>query len=671
MMHKSLSNTMRQAGKRYCQNDKVRVAQRQEHTDHVSNVQGKVLCSFGFVHHPRLRAVLLGDQIVITDYACDCYEYNDNADFCSHCAALAMRAFGEGELVYQQKTGLPSGSDSALEQKSETDRVIILSDGQNDEGQRSVQGKVLCSFGFVHHPQLRLRAREVTDYTCDCYRFFESSAFCPHCRALLTQVLGQDKPAAPETESAAPEVETPVSETESPVPVAEPAALETESALPMTESAAPEEEATAPTAGPAAPKEEPAAEDTLPVYTPPAWDGCPRTMRILFGHALEDGAPVCWYPNDTARIFHPNMGIIGTMGTGKTQLTKSLVTQLCRQQLNNFDGHPLGILIFDYKGDYNETKPDFVQATGARVLKPYRLPFNPFSLQGVRRKPQLPIHTANAFTDIIARIYGLGPKQSATLLRCVVSAYQSCGIESSDPSTWDRTAPTFEQVYQVYADDESIKKNDSLYAAMDKLFQFRVLEGDPDRTSSLFGLLHGVVVIDLSGYDTDIQNLIVAITLELFYSQMQNTGSSQADRDFRQLTRFILVDEADNFMSQNFPALKRIMKEGREFGVGTILSTQFLRHFGSGDDDYSSYILTWVVHNVSDLKRSDIEFVFKSSADPEVSEQLYQDIKAIGKHQSIVKAGNAAPTAVQDMPFWQIASDEEQSYLPPCEISEA
>ena len=209
-MHKSLPNTTRQAGKRYCQNDKVRITQRQEHTDHVSNVQGKVLCSFGFVHHPRLRAVLLGDQTVITDYACDCYEYNDNSDFCSHCAALAMRAFGEGELVYQQKTGLPGGSDSALEQRPEADRVIVLSDGQNDEGQRCVQGKVLCSFGFVHHPRLRLRASEVTDYTCDCYRFFESSAFCPHCRALLTQVLGQDKPAAPESEAPALEMECPV-----------------------------------------------------------------------------------------------------------------------------------------------------------------------------------------------------------------------------------------------------------------------------------------------------------------------------------------------------------------------------------------------------------------------------------------------------------------------------
>lgn len=174
----------------------------------------------------------------------------------------------------------------------------------------------------------------------------------------------------------------------------------------------------------------------------------------------------------------------------------------------------------------------------------------------------------------------------------------------------------------------------------------------------------------IDSYDADIQNLIVAITLELFYSQMQNSQSSLADKDFRQLTRFILVDEADNFMSQNFPALKRILKEGREFGVGTILSTQSLRHFGSGDGDYSSYILSWVVHNVSDLKRSDVDFVFKTSSDPATAEMLYQGIKSIGKHQSVIKAGNAAPVTVQDTPFWQIAEDTAESYLPESEVPE-
>ena len=160
-----------------------------------------------------------------------------------------------------------------------------------------------------------------------------------------------------------------------------------------------------------------------------------------------------------------------------------------------------------------------------------------------------------------------------------------------DPSTWDNTPPTFDMVYNIYANDEEIKKTDSLAAAMDKLYQFQVFEGDPAKTVSLFDLLKGVVVIDLSGYDSDIQSLIVAITLDLFYSQMQAAGSSKMDQQYRQLTKLILVDEADNFMSEGFPALKKILKEGREFGVGTILSTQFLKHFGSGEDDYSKYIL--------------------------------------------------------------------------------
>lgn len=63
---------------------------------------------------------------------------------------------------------------------------------------------------------------------------------------------------------------------------------------------------------------------------------------------------------------------------------------------------------------------------------------------------------------------------------------------------------------------------------------FEIFEAKPSETKSLFELLQGVVVIDMSGYDPDIQSLIVAITLDLFYSQMQaaapvkwmvNTGS--------------------------------------------------------------------------------------------------------------------------------------------------
>ena len=102
-------------------------------------------------------------------------------------------------------------------------------------------------------------------------------------------------------------------------------------------------------------------------------------------------------------------------------------------------------------------------------------------------------------------------------------------------------------------------------------------------------------------------------------------------------------------MSQGFPSLKKILKEGREFGVGTILSTQFLKHFGCGDDDYSKYILTWVVHNVSDLKNSEVDFVFKAETKSQENQMLFNSIKALEKHHSIIKIGNNKPVYVRDV----------------------
>ena len=205
--------------------------------------------------------------------------------------------------------------------------------------------------------------------------------------------------------------------------------------------------------------------------------------------------------------------------------------------------------------------------------------------------------------------------------------------------------------------DEEIKKNDSLAAAMNKLHQFQVFENNPNKTKPLFDILNGVVVIDLSGYDSDIQSLIVAITLDLFYVQMQAAGSSKLEGKYRQLTKLILVDEADNFMSEGFLSLKKILKEGREFGVGTILSTQFLKHFGSGDDDYAKYILTWIVHNVADLKTSDVDFVFKTESKSIESQRLFNDIKQLEKHHSIVKISSEKPKYIRDRAFWELYND--------------
>lgn len=90
-------------------------------------------------------------------------------------------------------------------------------------------------------------------------------------------------------------------------------------------------------------------QPAVSVVTPDISD---TPLQILFGHDVARQIPLYWEPTNTAKFMNTNTGIIGTMGTGKTQFTKSLVTQLMRNQSCNVDGKPIGLLIFDYKSDY-------------------------------------------------------------------------------------------------------------------------------------------------------------------------------------------------------------------------------------------------------------------------------------------------------------------------------
>ena len=379
-----------------------------------------------------------------------------------------------------------------------------------------------------------------------------------------------------------------------------------------------------------------------------------RNMEILFGTNQNNNKEILWCPNDTNKVFHTNTGIIGTMGTGKTQFTKSVITQIHRESKNNIDGKEVGILIFDYKGDYNKSKTDFIEATNAKVFELYHLPFNPLSIvKTATPKPMLPLHTANSLKETLAKAFGLGIKQETLLRDLIMEAYEKRGVIKNKPDTWDNPAPTLKDVYDIYVNRDDLKE-DSLYAAFSNLIDFEIFEPDPNETESLFDLIEGVTVIDLSGYDPGIQNLVVAITLDLFYSQMQAYGHSKIDGSLRQLNKIVLVDEADNFLSKNFASLKKILKEGREFGVGTILSTQLLSHFSTGENDYANYILTWVIHNVADLNNKDVKYIFNTQSKQE-EEHLYNKIKSLNKHYSLVKMGDSdRPIYMKDRAFWEL-----------------
>ncbi|MDC9511308.1 DNA phosphorothioation-dependent restriction protein DptH [Pseudoalteromonas sp. Angola-4] len=375
------------------------------------------------------------------------------------------------------------------------------------------------------------------------------------------------------------------------------------------------------------------------------------SLKVLVGHVMQNNEPVYWEPTNTAKFMNTNSGIIGTMGTGKTQCTKSVVTQLYRNQHNNVDGKPIGILIFDYKSDYVDDK--FIDATNAKKYKLFKLPYNPLSLFG--DTPMLPIHTAAGFSQTMSKAYGLGPKQQLKLENIILDAYDLAGISSENPSTWSKPAPTIEDIWQLFLNQEKVEE-DSLYAALSKLARFKIFENQPEKMTSLYELIDGITVIELAGYPSEIQNLIVALTLDLFYSQMQKQGKPEVQGDFRQVTKLVLVDEADNFMSQNFPSLRKILKEGREYGVGVILSTQDITHFKTSENDYSAYILSWIVHRVAQIKTQDIKGIFNKD-DKSEQELLMKNIRELEKHTSLYIDGEKQIKRIKDKAFWELLHD--------------
>ncbi|EPO4993449.1 DNA phosphorothioation-dependent restriction protein DptH [Vibrio fluvialis] len=373
-----------------------------------------------------------------------------------------------------------------------------------------------------------------------------------------------------------------------------------------------------------------------------------NNLHVLFGHDALTNAPLNWEPTNTAKFMNTNTGIIGTMGTGKTQFTKSVIAQLYRNQADNVNSVAIGMLIFDYKSDYVDDK--FIDATHAKKYKLFKLPYNPLSLYG--DTPMLPIHTAAGFSETMSRAYGLGKKQQLRLENLILESYTAAGIHPEDPSTWSRPAPTIDDVWALFLEQEKVEE-DSLYAALSKLARFKIFESEPEKMTSLYELVDGITVVELAGYPSEIQNLVVALTLDLFYSQMQKKGKPDVVGDFRQITKMILVDEADNFMSQNFPSLRKILKEGREYGVGVILSTQDITHFQTGENDYSSYVLTWVIHRVAKIRPQELKAMFGVN-DKNDQERLMETINKLDKHYSLYIDGAKQIQKMRDKAFWEL-----------------
>lgn len=355
-----------------------------------------------------------------------------------------------------------------------------------------------------------------------------------------------------------------------------------------------------------------------------------------------------FFPGNTA-LNQLNIGIVGDLGTGKTQLIQALIYQLRRDESMNRGKKP-NILIFDYKRDYS--KDSFVKATGAKVVSPFNIPLNLFDTRDSVQGPNAWLERSKFFSDVLNKIFqGIGPAQREYIKQAVKEAY-------ARSESINGVAPTIADVFQCYAElrDGSI---DSPYSIMSDLVDGGYFVSDQEQVIPFSEFLDGIVVLDLSavGADDRTKNMLVAIFLNLFYEHMLKMEKKEfigSDPTLRFIDTMLLVDEADNIMKYEFDVLKKILLQGREFGVGVLLASQYLSHYKTTHENYMEPLLSWFIHKVPQISASDLEKVGLTSASAELASQ----IRSLECHQCLYKSLGVDGQIIRANPFFELMETE-------------
>lgn len=399
--------------------------------------------------------------------------------------------------------------------------------------------------------------------------------------------------------------------------------------------------------------EDPSKATTLPDASPAGAHGHEQQPvdESTIGVVLEVGRsadgfeprPLSLNISDTG-LNNLNIGVVGDLGTGKTQLLKSLIFQISKAQVENRGIKPR-FLIFDYKRDYSS--PEFVAATGARVVKPTRMPLNLFDTTAMGESAQPWLDRFRFFTDVLDKVYSnIGPVQRDKLKGAVRNAYQSCGVSGRQPT-----------IYDIHAEYRSIlgDKSDSPMAIIDDLVDMEIFEPDLQKTKPFNEFFDGVVVISLDalGQDDRSKNMLVAIMLNMFYENMLRTPKRPfigTDPQLRVIDSYLLVDEADNIMRYEFDVLRKLLLQGREFGTGVILASQYLRHFKVGGTDYRDPLLSWFIHKVPNVTPAELGALGITSELSEMAER----VKTLPNHHCLYKTFDIAGDVIKGLPFYEL-----------------
>ncbi len=147
--------------------------------------------------------------------------------------------------------------------------------------------------------------------------------------------------------------------------------------------------------------------------------------------------------------------------------------------------------------------------------------------------------------------------------------------------------------------------------------------------------------------------MLVAVMLNMFYENMLRLPKRRflgTSPQLRAVDSYLLVDEADNIMRYEFDVLRKLLLQGREFGCGVILASQYLRHFKVNATDYREPLLTWFVHKVPNVTPAELAALGLSVTAAEMAER----VKQLPNHHCLFKSFDSPGQVVRWLPLYEL-----------------
>jgi len=293
--------------------------------------------------------------------------------------------------------------------------------------------------------------------------------------------------------------------------------------------------------------------------------------------------------------------ITGETGSGKTQAIKAILSNL-----RSFD---MPALILDFKDDYSD--PVYAETEELKVYDPNEqsLPFNPLAPALDPRSGRVnQTHHLHQLTDIIKRIYRLGDQQAYRLREAMKAVYESSGVPARPfvPRT-NQTYPAFEAVQDQLLKD---KENQALLGRLSPIFDLELFSSGA-RVTDFGSVIERSTVIRLAPLPGDeVKNSVAEFFLMALYNYLIRQPQSH------RLGRLTVLDEAWRLVES--PFLEPLMREGRAFGLGVLIASQFptdLPNAVAGSTATKLYFSQTSVEQIREIQRTVIGKTSGTDAD--------------------------------------------------------